>query len=105
MMVRVPAEILTVPIVELAEISAEFEIPMHSDAVQAVAQLPVDFAASKLSALSIAAHKFGGPHGVGALLIDAAVGVLTQVRNRIQRRVENIVDSVAVCPLLERVAA
>lgn len=47
------------PIVELAEISAEFEIPMHSDAVQAVAQLPVDFAASKLAALSIAAHKFG----------------------------------------------
>lgn len=61
------------PIVELAEISAEFEIPMHSDAVQAVAQLPVDFAASKLSALSIAAHKFGGPHGVGALLLGRQV--------------------------------
>ncbi|MDV6267336.1 cysteine desulfurase family protein [Rhodococcus globerulus] len=61
------------PILELAEISAEFEIPMHSDAVQAVAQLPVDFAASKLSALSIAAHKFGGPHGVGALLLGRQV--------------------------------
>lgn len=61
------------PILELAEVSAEFEIPMHSDAVQAVAQLPVDFAASKLSALSIAAHKFGGPHGVGALLLGRQV--------------------------------
>ncbi|WP_336880600.1 cysteine desulfurase family protein [Rhodococcus globerulus] len=61
------------PILELAEISAEFEIPMHSDAVQAIAQLPVDFAASKLSALSIAAHKFGGPHGVGALLLGRQV--------------------------------
>ncbi|MER2086679.1 cysteine desulfurase family protein [Rhodococcus sp. (in: high G+C Gram-positive bacteria)] len=61
------------PIMELAEVAAEFEIPMHSDAVQAVAQLPVDFAASKLSALSIAAHKFGGPHGVGALLLGRQV--------------------------------
>ncbi|MDI9917761.1 cysteine desulfurase family protein [Rhodococcus sp. IEGM 1379] len=61
------------PILELAQVSAEFEIPMHSDAVQAVAQLPVDFAASKLAALSIAAHKFGGPHGVGALLLGRQV--------------------------------
>lgn len=61
------------PILELAELSAEFGIPMHSDAVQAVAQLPVDFGKSKLSALSIAAHKFGGPHGVGALLLGRAV--------------------------------
>jgi cysteine desulfurase len=42
---------------------------MHSDAVQAVGQLPVSFAASGLSAMSVAAHKFGGPPGVGALLL------------------------------------
>ncbi|BDX33228.1 cysteine desulfurase [Mycobacterium antarcticum] len=57
------------PIAELASIAAEFEVPMHSDAIQAVGQLPVDFAASGLSAMSIAAHKFGGPAGVGALLL------------------------------------
>ncbi|MGW0040479.1 cysteine desulfurase family protein [Rhodococcus sp. NPDC003348] len=61
------------PIAELAAVAAEFGVPMHSDAVQAVAQLPVDFAASGLSALSVAAHKFGGPHGSGALLLGRQV--------------------------------
>ncbi|GLE50577.1 cysteine desulfurase family protein [Mycobacterium montefiorense] len=57
------------PIAELAAIALEFGVPMHSDAVQAVGQLPVDFAASGLSAMSVAAHKFGGPPAVGALLL------------------------------------
>jgi cysteine desulfurase len=42
---------------------------MHSDAIQAVGQIPVNFAASGLSAMSVAAHKFGGPTGVGALVL------------------------------------
>ncbi|BBY43390.1 cysteine desulfurase [Mycolicibacterium celeriflavum] len=57
------------PIAELAAVAAEFEVPMHSDAVQAVGHIPVDFTASGLSAMSIAAHKFGGPTGIGALLL------------------------------------
>lgn len=57
------------PAAELAAVAAEFGVPMHSDAVQAVGQLPVDFAASGLSAMSVTAHKFGGPPGVGALLV------------------------------------
>jgi len=57
------------PLTELASVAAEFDVPMHSDAVQAVPQIPVDFTASGLSAMSIAAHKFGGPTGVGALLL------------------------------------
>jgi cysteine desulfurase len=57
------------PVAELAAVAAEFGVPMHSDAVQAVGQLPVDFPASGLSAMSVAAHKFGGPPGVGALLM------------------------------------
>ncbi len=57
------------PIGELAAIAAEFEVPMHSDAIAAAGHVPVDFAASGLAALSIAAHKFGGPHGVAALLL------------------------------------
>lgn len=66
------------PIAELAAIAGEFDVPMHSDAVQAVGQLPVDFAASGLAAMSIAAHKFGGPTGAGALLLqrDAACAPL-----------------------------
>lgn len=57
------------PIRELAAVAAEFGIPMHSDAVQAIGALPVDFADSGLAAMSIAAHKFGGPTGIGALLL------------------------------------
>ena len=57
------------PIAELAAIAAEFDVPMHSDAIQAVGQIPVDFTASGLSAMSVAAHKFGGPTGVGALVL------------------------------------
>jgi cysteine desulfurase len=57
------------PVTELAAVAADFGVPMHSDAVQAVGQLPVDFTASGLSAMSVTAHKFGGPPAVGALLL------------------------------------
>jgi cysteine desulfurase len=57
------------PVAELAAVAAEFDVPMHSDAIQAVGQIPVDFSASGLSAMSVAAHKFGGPTGVGALVL------------------------------------
>jgi cysteine desulfurase len=57
------------PVGELASIATEFAVPMHSDAVQAIGQLPVSFADSGLSAMSVAAHKYGGPTGVGALLL------------------------------------
>lgn len=57
------------PIRELAAVAGEFDVPMHTDAVQAVGHIPVEFDIPGLSALSIAAHKFGGPQGVGALLL------------------------------------
>ncbi|MEU2030218.1 cysteine desulfurase family protein [Nocardia amamiensis] len=61
------------PIGELAAVAQEFGVPMHSDAVQAAAQLPIDFGASGLSAASFAGHKVGGPHGVGVLLLGRNV--------------------------------
>ncbi len=62
------------PIPELASVAAEFEVPMHTDAVQAVGQIPVDFAGSGCAAMSVTAHKFGGPIGVGALLLRRDAG-------------------------------
>jgi cysteine desulfurase len=61
------------PVSELAAIAREYGIPLHSDAVQAAAQLPVDFAASGADALSVTGHKLGGPVGVGALLLARSV--------------------------------
>jgi cysteine desulfurase len=61
------------PVAELAAVAHEFGIPFHTDAVQAAAQLPVDFAASGADALTVSAHKLGGPVGVGALILARGV--------------------------------
>ncbi len=61
------------PVTELAELAAARGIPFHTDAIQAVGQVPVDFAASGAAALAVTAHKLGGPVGVGALLLGRDV--------------------------------
>ena len=63
------------PIAELAALASAAAIPFHTDAIQAVGQVPVDFAASGVSAMSITGHKLGGPVGVGALLLGRDVAV------------------------------
>ncbi|MEW1603540.1 cysteine desulfurase family protein [Streptomyces sp. NPDC093808] len=57
------------PVTELAAVAAEFGVPLHSDAVQAFGQVPVDFAASGLAAMTVSGHKIGGPYGIGALVL------------------------------------
>ncbi len=61
------------PVTELAALAAEYGVPLHTDAVQAVGQVPVDFAAAGVAALTITGHKLGGPVGVGALLLGRDV--------------------------------
>lgn len=56
------------PIADVVQIARAHDIPIHSDAVQAAGYVPLDFAASELDAMTITAHKLGGPVGVGALL-------------------------------------
>jgi cysteine desulfurase len=74
------------PMAELASVATEFGIPMHSDAIQAVGQIPVDFAGSGLSAMSVTAHKFGGPTGVGALLLRRDTACMPQLHGGGQER-------------------
>jgi cysteine sulfinate desulfinase/cysteine desulfurase-like protein len=57
------------PIAELAAVAREQGVRFHTDAVQAAAQLPVDFAAVGASAMTVSGHKLGGPVGAGALIL------------------------------------
>ncbi|MFG3440230.1 cysteine desulfurase family protein [Nonomuraea sp. NPDC047897] len=61
------------PVHVLAAIAHDHGIPFHTDAVQAVGQLPVSFADSAADALALTGHKIGGPMGVGALLLARGV--------------------------------
>ncbi|MEU3650813.1 cysteine desulfurase family protein [Lentzea sp. NPDC034063] len=57
------------PVHDIARLCAEHGVPFHTDAVQAVGAVPVDFAASGASALTMTGHKVGGPYGIGVLLL------------------------------------
>jgi cysteine desulfurase len=58
------------PIAKVCQIAREHGVPVHSDAVAAFGHVPVHFAGSGLSLLTITAHKIGGPVGVGALIVS-----------------------------------
>jgi cysteine desulfurase len=57
------------PVAEIARLCQGLGVPMHTDAAQMVGKLPVDFRALGASAMSVAAHKFHGPLGIGALVV------------------------------------
>lgn len=61
------------PVPELTELASTYGVPVHTDAIQAIGQVPVDFAAAGVAALSVTGHKLGGPQGVGALLLRREV--------------------------------
>ncbi|MGN8247442.1 cysteine desulfurase family protein [Cellulomonas soli] len=63
------------PLGEVVALARRHGVPVHADAVQAVGQVPVDFAASGLDALTVSGHKVGGPGGVGALLARRDLGL------------------------------
>ncbi|QOC93166.1 cysteine desulfurase family protein [Micromonospora craniellae] len=71
---------------ELAAVAAEYGVPFHTDAIQAVGQVPVDFAASGAAALTVTGHKLGGPVGIGALLLGRDVAAVPLLHGGGQER-------------------
>jgi cysteine desulfurase len=63
------------PVSRIVELAHARGVPVHTDAVQAVGALPVDFAGSGVDALTLTAHKLGGPYGVGALVATRGLGL------------------------------
>lgn len=87
------------PVAQLCEIAQAAGIPVHVDAVAAMPQLTIDFAASGASAISVSAHKVGGPVGVGALVLrrDAVADPLFHggSQQRARSGTQNVAGAVA----------
>lgn len=63
------------PVRRIVQAAHAAGVPVHADAVQAVGHLPVDFAASGLDAMTVSAHKLGGPVSVGALVASRGLAL------------------------------
>nr|AIF00338.1 Cysteine desulfurase (iscS, NFS1) [uncultured marine thaumarchaeote KM3_130_G11] len=67
------------PIKEISEICKNYQIPLHTDAVQAVGKVPINVKDLGVDALSISSHKINGPKGIGALFIKKGLTVTPQI--------------------------
>jgi cysteine desulfurase len=74
------------PIAEITALAAEHGVPVHADAVAAYGHIPVSFAGSGLAALSVSAHKIGGPLGIGALVLSRTASVTPLIHGGGQQR-------------------
>ncbi len=72
------------PIAEIARVTKEMGVPLHTDAVQTVGQIPVDVREMGVDLLSLAGHQFYGPKGTGALLIRRGVRITPFIDGGIQ---------------------
>ena len=74
------------PIKEIGEVCAKHKVLFHTDAVQAVGNVPIDVVDSKIDLLSMSSHKFHGPKGVGALYIRKGVVIPNLIDGGAQER-------------------
>jgi len=93
-------EVCTIqPIKEISEISKKYQIPLYTDAVQAVGKIPIDVKELGVDALSISSHKINGPKGIGALFIKKGLKIDPYIRgggqeNGLRSGTENVASIV-----------
>lgn len=98
------------PIRELAAVCRGHEIPFHTDAVQAVGHIPVDVKADGVDFLTLSAHKFHGPRGIGALYVRRGIRLQSLIYGGGQERgkragTENLPGIVGMAAALEEETA
>ena len=74
------------PIAEIGKVCKEKGVFFHTDAVQAVGHVPIDVKAMNIDMLSLSAHKFHGPKGVGALYVRRGIRLPSHIMGGAQER-------------------
>ena len=98
------------PIREIGALCRERGVPFHTDAVQAVGHLPIDVKRDNIDMLSLSAHKFHGPKGIGALYASRRVPLYTLIEGGAQERgrragTENLPAIMGMAAALEEACA
>ena len=98
------------PIAEIGAICKEAKVPFHTDAVQAVGHLHIDVKEQNIDMLSLSAHKFHGPKGVGALYCRRGLPLVNIIEGGAQERgkrggTENIAGIMGMAAALEDACA
>ena len=94
------------PVAEIGAVCREKGVLFHTDAVQAAGHLPIDVKAQNIDMLSLSAHKFHGPKGIGVLFVRRGVPLETLISGGAQERgkragTENIASIVGMAKALE----
>lgn len=94
------------PIAEIGKVCREAGVLFHTDAVQAVGNVPIDVVAQNIDMLSLSAHKLNGPKGIGALYVRKGVKIDTFMDGGAQERgrragTENVASIVALGAAIE----
>jgi cysteine desulfurase len=74
------------PIAQIGAVCREKGVPFHTDAVQAAGHIPIDVQADKIDMLSLSAHKFHGPKGVGVLFARISIALESLIDGGAQER-------------------